>query len=162
MSSFSVIGFLGLANAECIASPRPNGREVWHCFYATTLQCSSGIEIPAKICIYSPFNDVVHMNNTVAFVIAKAFCPPNDLVLLDAYHIFPVPGNPADEEEYESRAPDCPHPFMSGIGIVSGRAEVLADGITKIFPVVVNEYVRDSVKTSTVQFVFFHPLYDSI
>ena len=98
----------------------------------------------------------------VAFVIAKAFCPPNDLVLLDAYHIFPVPGNPADEEEYESRAPDCPHPFMSGIGIVSGHAEVLAGGITKIFPVVVNEYVRDSVKTLTVQFVFFHLLYDSI
>ena len=160
--SFSVIGFLGLANAERVASSKPNGKEVWHCFYTTTLQCSSGIDIPAKIRIYSPFNDVVHVNDTVAYVIARAFCPPNKPVLLDTYHIFPVPGNPANGAEYKSRVPDCPHPFVSGIGIVSGRAKVLADGVTKFFPVVVSDYVQESKKVSTVQFVYFHRLYHSI
>lgn len=151
MSSFTVFGFFGLAGAERVATTRPTGKDVWHCLYTTSLQCSSGIQIPAKICIYSPFNDVIHPDHTIAFIIAKAFCPPNEIALLDAYHIFPVPGNPGDED-YELLAPDCPHPFVTGIGTVSGRAEVLADGATKVFSVIVNEYVRDSVRTSTVQY----------
>lgn len=152
--SFTVFGFFGLAGAERVSTTRSSGKEIWHRVYTTSLQCSSGIHIPAKLRIYSPFNDIVHADNTIAFVVAKAFCPPNETALLDAYHIFPVPGNPADED-YESLAPDCPHPFVTGVGTVSGRAEVLADGVTKVFSVILNEYVRDSVRISTVQYVLF-------
>ncbi|KIM65723.1 hypothetical protein SCLCIDRAFT_1158130 [Scleroderma citrinum Foug A] len=154
MSSFTVFGFFGLASAKCVVTTKLSGKDVWHCLYSTSLQCSSGIHIPAKIHIYSPFNDVIHADHTIMFIVAKAYCPPNDIALLNAYHIFPIPGNPEDDN-YESLAPDCPHPFISGIGTVSGRAEVLADGVTKVFLVVVNEYVRDGVKTSTVQHVSF-------
>ena len=94
---------------------------------------------------------------TLLLVIARAYCPPNDTALLDAYHLIPVPGNPT-ETEYELQCvPDCPHPFVSDTGAVLG-SEVLADGVTKAFSVLVSDYVRDGTKSSTVQYDCLHIL----
>ncbi|KAL4063096.1 hypothetical protein J3A83DRAFT_4060741, partial [Scleroderma citrinum] len=79
---------------------------------------------------------------TIAFVIMRAYCPPNDTALLDAYHLIPVPGNLTETEYQLQHVPDCPYPLVSGIGAVS-HMEVLPDGITKAFSVVVSDYVHD-------------------
>ena len=121
----------------------------------TTIQCSAGVDIPADIHIYSPYNDVVLPDDTIAFVVARAFCPPNETAFLDAYHLIPVPGNPTETEYQSQRVPDCPYPFALGVGAVSGT-EVLADSVTKAFSVVVSDYVRDGMKSSTVQYDCLH------
>lgn len=73
------------------------------------------------------------------------------MALLDAYHLVSIPGNPT-ETEYELQCvPDCPYPFISGIGAVLGT-EVLADDVTQAFSVIVSDYVHDGTKSSTVQY----------
>ena len=152
MGSFTVIGFFALTGGKRIVSTKSS--KLYYCFYTTTIQCSAGVDIPAEIRIYSPYNDVPHPDDTIAFVIARAYCPLNNTALLNAYHLIPVPGNPTETEYQLQRVPDCPYPFVSGTGAVSGT-EILADGITKSFSVVVSDYVRDSTKSSTVQYAFF-------
>ena len=149
MSLFTLIGFLALTGGKRVVSTKLS--KVFYCFYTTTIQCSGSVDIPAEIHIYNPYNDIPYADDTIAFVIAKAFCPPNDTALLDAYHLVPVPGNPTEMEYELQHVPDCPYPFASGIGAVSGT-EVLADGVTKAFSIVVSDYVRDSIKSSTVQY----------
>ena len=153
MSSFTLIGFFALTGGKCVVSTKSS--KVYYCFFTTTIQCSGDIDIPAEIRIYSLYNDIVHADDTIVFVIAKAFCPPNDTALLDAYHLVPVPGSPTETEYQLQRVPDCPYPFASGIGTVLST-EVLADGVTKAFSVVVSDYVRDGTKSSTVQYDCLH------
>ena len=153
MGSFTLIGFLALTGGKRVVSTKSS--KLYYCFYTTTIQCSGGVDIPAEIRVYSPYNDVPHPDDTIAFVIARAYCPLNNTALLDAYHLIPVPGNLTETEYQLQRVPDCPHPFVSGTGAVSGT-EVLADGVTKSFSVVVSDYVRDSTKSSTVQYGSFH------
>lgn len=43
-----------------------------------------------------------------------------------------VPGDPSSEE-YESRVPDSPWPYVFGLGTVSSRAVTLPDGVSKAF-----------------------------
>lgn len=138
MSSFTLTGFFALAGGKCVVSTRST--KVYYCFYMTTIQCSAGVDIPADIHIYSPYNDVVLPDDTIAFIVARAFCPPNETAFLDAYHLIPVPGNPTETEYQSQRVPDCPYPFALGVGAVSGT-EVLADSVTKAFSVVVSDYI---------------------
>ncbi|KAH7907760.1 hypothetical protein BJ138DRAFT_1014023 [Hygrophoropsis aurantiaca] len=154
MSSLTMFGFLALGAGRRVMSIKPgSSSKTWHCFYASVVQLSSGQSLPAEIRAYSPFNDVVHPDNTVAFIVAKAHFPAHDTLLLDAYHIIPVPGNPSDDS-YDNHLPDCPHPFVLGIGSVPVKTDVLADGVSKAFEVITSEYVRDSVKSTSVQCVF--------
>jgi len=44
------------------------------------------------------YNSDIHPNGTIAFVIAKAFCPPNNTALDAQYHIVAIPGNQAETE----------------------------------------------------------------
>ena len=112
--------------------------EVHYCFYTTTIQCFGSIDIPAEICIYSPYDHVIQADDTIAFVIAKVFCPPNDTALLNAYHLVPVPGSPTEMEYQFQCAPDCPYPLASVIGAISGT-EILADGVTKASSIVISD-----------------------
>lgn len=148
MSSFTLIGFFALTGGKRLVSAKSS--KTYYCFYTTTIQCSAGIDVPAEIRVYSPYNDVPHPDDTIAFVIARAFCPPNDTAHLDAYHLVPVPGNPTESEYQSQRVPDYPYPFASGVGPVLGT-EILPDSTTKTFSVAVSDYVRDGTKSSTVQ-----------
>ncbi|KAI6117168.1 hypothetical protein EDD17DRAFT_1484632, partial [Pisolithus thermaeus] len=69
----------------------------YHSIYGMTIQCTSGVIYPASLCIYSPFNDVILPDNTVAFIEAKASVPvsiPRDHVLLKTFLLIPLQGAP--------------------------------------------------------------------
>jgi hypothetical protein len=74
-------------------------------------------------------------------------------VFLDASHVAPCPGD-VNDDAYENRIPDFPHPFVLALGHVSGRHSHLPNG-GRIFPVAVSEYIKDAVQLSTVAFVGF-------
>ncbi|KAH7919836.1 hypothetical protein BV22DRAFT_996804, partial [Leucogyrophana mollusca] len=143
----TLFGFLCLAAGRRLNTTKPGApSKTYHAFYATALQCSSGSSVPAEIRVYSPFNDIVHPDNTVAFVVAKAYFPNNDTVLLDASHVIAMPGNPASED-YEASLPDCAVPFLLALGSVPSKFELLPDGVSKAFNVVGSDFIRDGVKS---------------
>ncbi|EDR08113.1 uncharacterized protein LACBIDRAFT_297814 [Laccaria bicolor S238N-H82] len=96
MSSLLIIGFFALASGRRLAITKPGAKSrTWYCYYSTTIQTSTGNILPADLRIYSPINDVVHPDNTIAFVIAKAYIPPNDTTFLDVLHLAICPGDPS-------------------------------------------------------------------
>ncbi|KIJ12187.1 hypothetical protein PAXINDRAFT_14959 [Paxillus involutus ATCC 200175] len=155
MSSITMFGFFGLAAGCRVSSQKPGAStKSYHCFYTTALQCTSGVALPAELRVYSPFNDTVLEDNTVAFVVAKVHFPKNESVLLEVSHVIPLPGDPSSDD-YDNNLPNCPYPFIIGIGSVPSRYETLSDGVSKAFNVVSSEFIRDSLRTSMVRLRWF-------
>ena len=65
--------------------------------------------------------------------------------------MYPIPGDPSVPDMYDAHLPDCLVPFIIGLGTILARAEVLSDNTSKAFNVVSSEFVRDGLKTSTIQ-----------
>ncbi|KAI6007809.1 hypothetical protein EDC04DRAFT_2582717 [Pisolithus marmoratus] len=89
MSASIAFSFFGLANGDHVKMFRSGSSIMtYHCIYETTIQCTSSVILPAMLCVYSPFNDVVLPDNTVAFISAKISIPaavPQDLILLEVF-----------------------------------------------------------------------------
>lgn len=156
MALLMVSGYLAVAEGRRVSSVKPNSTtKTYHCLYTTALQSTGGVCFPGELRIYSPFNDVILPDDTVGFVMAKAYFPanaPEEKILLEASHFFAVPGNPSSDT-YESSIPDCLVPFVFGLGTVPACPPTLPDGVSRAFSVVVSDYVRDGRKSSTVQCV---------
>src|SRR5580698_4361107 len=75
MSSFVVVGFFALHSGHRVRTPitRADGATtaIWHVHYAMALNCQQPPSLPAELRNYSPVNDVVLPDDTVAFVLAK-------------------------------------------------------------------------------------------
>ncbi|KAI5994451.1 hypothetical protein EDD15DRAFT_2166006 [Pisolithus albus] len=157
MSATIVFGFFGLASGERVRTVRAgSSTATYHCVYQTTIQCTSGAVLPAMLRVYSPYNDVVLADNTVAFMSVKVTVPtniPGDPILLEGIYVAAVPGD-ATSDEYEHHIPDFPHPMVVGLGSVTAPPKTLSDGTSKAFDVVSTDYVRDTRMTSTVSCVF--------
>jgi hypothetical protein len=148
------MGFFGLAEGKRVMTTRPNNTRIWHAHYTTTVQCADGSSLPANLRIYSPMNDILHSDNTVAFVYARAHIASTSLVLMDASHVIPFPGDPLSDS-YGDSVPNLPNPFVIALGHVSGKASHLPDG-SRTFPLALSEYVRDSTQVCAITYVYEH------
>ena len=103
----------------------------------------------------------LHPDNTVAFIVAKAYIPSPgcllNIALLDDLYLIPFPGN-TDAYEYEDHIPDFPNPLITTLGMVSVSGSDLSTG-HHCFPLSVREYVRDENKSSVILWVCFIWLY---
>src|SRR5882762_8260072 len=151
MSSLAFMGFFCLAEGRRVMTTRANNTRIWHAHYTTTIQCADGSTLPANVRIYSPMNDVLHADNTIAFVYALAHIPTNSIVVMDASHVLPFPGDPLTDS-YEDSVPNLPNPFVIALGHVSGNASHLPEG-SRTFPILVSEYVRDNTQLCTLTYV---------
>ena len=152
MSSFTIFGFFALGNGRRLQTTKHGTQTcTWHAHYTTTIQCVTPPYVPADLRIYSPINDILHPDNTIAFTIARVHIPRTGDVLLDALYIVPCPGNPS-EDSYDDTVPDFQFPMVYGLGVVSSVHENLPDGSTA-FSVTLTEYVRNTNQQSTVQCV---------
>ena len=131
---------------------------VHHAVYSSVIQCTLSdvgeqpMAIPAEIRLWCPPSQPLHPDNTVAFVVAKAYIPspgslPN-MALLDALYLIPFPGD-ADTDEYEDHIPDFPNPLVTTLGTVSASGSDLSTS-HHCFPLSVREYVRDENKNSVI------------
>ena len=159
MSSFIVVGYFGLSSRRRLRSDvtRADGSTaaIWHVYYDTCLMCSGSPTLPAELRKYSTVNDAILVDDTVAFVVAKAFIPPGNLpgnVLLDAFHVVPMSGDPSSED-YEAHLPDFPLHLVFALGTVTAPHETLPGGMVT-FPLLLSEYVRGSMRESILQYVF--------
>ncbi|KAF8473658.1 hypothetical protein DFH94DRAFT_655147, partial [Russula ochroleuca] len=80
MSSFILIGFFALTGGRRVRFDvaRPNGSPVTicHMLYNTSVICSREPgELSAEVRKYSPVGEAPLPDNTVAFMVAKAFVP---------------------------------------------------------------------------------------
>jgi hypothetical protein len=88
---------------------------------------------------------------SVAFVVAKVNAPSGSSlgdILLEAWHIAPVPGNPASDG-YDECPPDFCRPLVFALGTVAAGHDGPAGGAVT-FPVTVSDYVRGAVKEMTI------------
>ena len=159
MSAFIISGFFSLTSGRRIRTdvPRSNGTSqgVYHVYYETIVQCSQTDLITAELRKYSPPGETVLQNDTIAYVVAKAYMPPPSMprtFLLEAIHIAPEPGDPTSDD-YEESVPDFPFPSFFIQGTVSDEHKVDEGGVVN-FPVNVSDYVRGNNKKSTVMYVF--------
>lgn len=154
MSSFTIVGFFALTSGRRLQTIRPGTTtRTWHAHYTTTVQCVSPPYVPADLRIYSPMNDILHADNTIAFVVARVHVPQSGDILLDAIRIVPCPGDPS-LDSYDDTVPDFQFPLVYGLGVVSSPHETLPNGSTG-FSVALTEYVRDANQQSNVRYVVF-------
>ena len=91
--------------------------------------CTSGTLLPAQLRMYSPYQSQVLEETTIVFVVAKAFFPSDvskSYILLDATHLYPVPGKP-NQGDYESHVPSFEHTFIFTLGEVKGEPKTEED-----------------------------------
>jgi len=114
MSTFTVLGFLALAQGcrVMFTCPGTNTR-TWHAHYITSLQCVDGATLPADLHVYSQMNDILHPDNTITFVHARAHIGSNRHIKLNASHLICFLGDP------ENSIPDFPYPLIIALGNVS-------------------------------------------
>ncbi|GJE90161.1 hypothetical protein PsYK624_062880 [Phanerochaete sordida] len=142
-SSSIIAVMLAVGGGRRVASQSPAGRSTYHCYYNTVLQCDSGpgSSIPAELRVYSPRNSTVLADNTVVFVYARVHVPPGGTALLDAIHVYPFPGDPA-EDSYDDHLPEIP-PYIFGLGVVRSVRDVTAVDNNKRITLEVAERVRE-------------------
>ncbi|KAI0668642.1 hypothetical protein C8Q78DRAFT_1081033 [Trametes maxima] len=97
---------------------------------------------PQSFVFIAPPNDTPLPDDTIIFLVAKLHLWPNDITLLDAIQLFPVPGDPSSEF-YQDNIPDMPYPNIYAIGVVQGKHEVLANGKSRGFTLNVSDCVVD-------------------
>ncbi|KIO11742.1 hypothetical protein M404DRAFT_126143 [Pisolithus tinctorius Marx 270] len=86
MSTTTVFGFFALSGSQRVQSSRPGATsKTYHCLYDTTVQCTSGVIFPAQLRVYSPFNDTVHIDDTVTFVVARTYIPKWHFLIVHAH-----------------------------------------------------------------------------
>jgi hypothetical protein len=157
MSSCSIVGFLELTHGRRVRTDvkKADGTSFgkYQVYYNSSVICSETVSLPAEIRKYSPASEVVLPENTVAFVVAKMNVPTGKgptSVLLEAWHITPVPGDPASDG-YDDLAPDFCRPLVFALGTVGTGHDGPADGVVS-FPVAVSDYVQGGVKEMTVRY----------
>lgn len=160
--SCHIAGFFALAHGSCIRvnkvsrqAPATNATAqggTWYALYDTTLTCVKDVFVAAQLRVYSPSNDVIHPDNSVAFVIGKVCLQPGvNRALIDATHMHIKPGD-VSSEDYEDTIPSFPQSYLFSVGSVTGQHEGLEDR-SRVFPVTLSEYVRDEVKHFQVMLV---------
>ncbi|KAI6015367.1 hypothetical protein F5J12DRAFT_717496 [Pisolithus orientalis] len=74
MSTMTVFGFFALSGGQLVQSLRPGATsKTYHCLYNTTARGMSSVVFPVQLQVYSPFNNSVHVDDTVAFVVARTY-----------------------------------------------------------------------------------------
>jgi hypothetical protein len=158
MSSLILFGFLGVRDGQRRTTTKKirDRKEVksTHTFYSTAIHGSvQGSSTPAELRVWTPSSDFIYPDNTIMFVIAKAFVLAERPILLESIYIGNFPGNPT--------APGYP----DGVPEVNGGPFIIASGqiisvpdarptVLKTFTVAASDYVRDETRFSQFQCVY--------
>jgi hypothetical protein len=140
MSSCFIFGFFKLMNGHHVETEvkKEDGSMVMtnHHLYESCIVCSNSVSIPAEIYKYSPAKEVILEDKTIAYVVAKLNVPSvGGPVLLEAWHLALVPGNPLSAD-YTFHIPDFEQPIVVRLGVVAAGPDGPPSGAVT-FPVTV-------------------------
>jgi len=158
MSYFIISGFFAVANGRRVPSTSRTGAapSLTHLpfiIYDSAVSCTNGDVVPAAIRIYSHPGEPIAPNNTIFFLNAKAAIERNQPLMLDALLMSAVPGSP-DDKDYEDAVPDFAAPIVYAIGSVRGSSTTLEDGKSRSTPLRTADFVRDSLRHSSLLCIF--------
>jgi hypothetical protein len=154
-SSAIIVGFFGLTEGCCLIREE-NGELVntYYTLYHTMISALNADDyIDADIRIYSPLHTPLLPNMTIAYITAKLYAPSNGKVLLNSLCCFPFLGDPT-QDDYDNLFPDELPNFVFLLGNVPTAHTSNASG-SHFFMLNVSEYVRDTVRSSQIMYVYF-------
>ena len=103
--------------------------------------------------MYSPAQDAILRDHTIAFVIGALHAPAGSPAFIDANQRFiPFSGDPR-KEGYEKGVLDMPYLHVVAIGEVLDQADIVDDDTGRSFNIAVSEYVLDGFKPFELKFV---------
>ncbi|KAJ7816642.1 hypothetical protein B0H13DRAFT_1663246 [Mycena leptocephala] len=147
MSTFNVFGFFALAAGKRVATHPPGATyPIHHNHYVTSVKSTSDdpdTYPSATLRVYSAAGDAPLPDNTIAFIVAKAFAPTGKPIELDVLYMSAIPGDP-NNDDYEVR-------FRSQtVFLICLNFSALTDG-SKTLVLSLTEYVNGAVKSSAVE-----------
>ena len=148
MSAFTIMGYFSLRSGRRVRTEvRNNGttKILYHMHYVTSVDCSQSGPISAELRKYSPPNDIVLQDDTIALITAKAYIPPGTVpgsILLEVIRMAPVPVQSPGYMDPES---DFRYPTVFAHGTVTGEHDGGQGGVVR-FPMTTSDYVRGSTK----------------
>jgi hypothetical protein len=160
MSALILFGFLGVKDGQRRATTKKNrdGREVQssHTVYSTAIHGRYGeTAAPAELRVWTMSSDAFFPDDSIVFVIAKLFAPPNSPFLLESLYIGNFPGDP-DDPSYSDVVPEIDAgPFVMVVGQVIKPPDSTRSGGLKTFTVAASDYVRDEQKYSQILYALF-------
>ncbi|EIW78515.1 hypothetical protein CONPUDRAFT_156497 [Coniophora puteana RWD-64-598 SS2] len=156
MSTAFVVGLFSLVNGDRRAEQN-GSTQTFYCFYETAFRYSNGSDAsPAQLRVYSPLGGLTLPDDTLAFVVAKAYFDREGPILLDAQpqQFYAFPGDPS-EEAYYDHVPEFDFPLLFAVGRVNAPSTIdsLLPPLQR-FDIAVSEYVRNTVQHSKAEMVF--------
>jgi len=154
MSALSVIGYFSLLNGH-VEKASDGLKSTSYVHYSSAWPCSDGSNPPVNIRIFS-IADHILADYTTALIIGNFHIPSlSGDILLDVIHMFPVPGDPLDSENYDKSLPDFLYPFVHVIGhvnAVSTKTDLF--NCCKWFTVTASAFVRGGIRNTTIRHVY--------
>ncbi|EIW81882.1 hypothetical protein CONPUDRAFT_152787 [Coniophora puteana RWD-64-598 SS2] len=138
MSTAFVVGMFSLINGVR-RSEQTGTSQTFYCFYDTAFRSEITTSTPAQLRVYSPVGGQVARDDTLAFVVAKAY--------------FDRDG--PDPESYYDNVPEFDMPLLFAVGRVTPASA--SDGPAppiRRFDLAVSEYVRNTVQHCTAEIMF--------
>lgn len=138
-----VFGNFALAGGRRVQS----GATWYNHYHTAILTSTADSAMQAQLRVYSPRHDVPVADDTVAFVVARAYLPPTSsgAALLEALHCFPYPGD-ASAPDYDEHLPVIPA-FVTALGVVRAVHPPSSLDHDKRISLEVGEWIRDERKT---------------
>ena len=110
-----------------------------------------GVSLPVIIRRYTPSQQPILMDETVAYIRGSLHVPVNDTAMIDCNQAFvTAPGIPTDPG-YQDCCFDMPCLYVYAIGQVTTHADLSDDGVSWSFNISVNNYVMDDIKHCTLK-----------
>jgi hypothetical protein len=153
MSTATVFGLFILTAGECVFQRQDNNvtMKTYYATYRTSISYVNDIQgIDAELCVYTPPSAVPIEQFTIVCMQARIYAPADDLMLLEGIQMVPFPGDPSsDVYETAFLDNDVTDVILHGV-VASATAEQSDAG--KTFLLMVSDYVRDNIRTSTISY----------
>ena len=145
-----------IAGASSAESSTPSSQDglLRFAHYNSTISTAGKPVAFADIRAPQPINDDIIPTKAVVFLIGSVFLQSGHRPsIIDANFMQVFPGD-VNAPMYHNAVPRFPATYIDAIGTVSRRHTVLQDG-SKAFTLSISQFVRDSVKTFKLAYVYF-------
>ena len=168
MSSVTVDGIVEITKGERYYPPDSEKKSL-HVHYKSIIQTASGelsfsllikfwlliiiegVSLPVIIRRYTPSQQPILMDETVAYIRGSLHAPINDTAMIDCNQAFVTALGIPTDPGYQDRCFDMLCLYVYAIGQVTTHADLSDDGVSRSFNIAVNDYVMDDIKNCTLK-----------
>ena len=132
----------------------PSNPKSFYAFYDTSLSCADGTLSPVTVRFSCPPQVEIFPDGTVVFMIGSVYiAPKEELSLIEAKHMLPVPGNAA-APGYQNVIPLFRHSHINCVGTICGPPYSLQDR-SIVVPICLSDTVHGEMKSFQMMYAVF-------